>query len=135
LVVTGGNVNDCTVFPQVMDTIHVPRAGRGRPRTTPDHVIADKAYSSKSIRAALRSRGITTTIPERADQQAGRRRRGSHGGRPPAFNPAAYRRRNVVERCIGRLKQWRGLATRYDKVAHHYQAALTLVSALLWINT
>jgi transposase len=55
------------------------------------------------------------TIPERTDQQAGRRRRGHRGGRPPAFDPNSYRRRNVVERCINRLTQWRGIATRYDK--------------------
>jgi transposase len=74
------------------------------------------------------------TIPERTDQQAGRRRRGHRGRRPPAFDPNTYRRRNVVERCINRLKQWRGIATRYDKLACHYQAAVTLVSTLLWIN-
>ncbi|MBA8953471.1 transposase [Actinomadura namibiensis] len=51
------------------------------------------------------------------------------------FDPAAYRRRNVVERCINRLKQWRGIATRYDKLAAHYQAAVTLVSTLLWITS
>jgi transposase len=62
-------------------------------------------------------------------------RRGSRGGCPPAFDRVAYKRRNVVERCIGRLKRWRGLSTRYDKLACHYQAAITLVSALLWINT
>ncbi|WP_425544525.1 IS5 family transposase, partial [Actinomadura kijaniata] len=114
LVVTAGNVNDCAVFDQVMTGIQVPRPGPGRPRTRPDHVIADKAYSSRAIRAHLRNRRIRATIPERADQQAGRRRRGSRGGRPPVFDPAAYRRRNVVERCINRLKQWRGIATRYD---------------------
>ena len=52
------------------------------------------------------------TIPERTDQQAGRRRRGHRGGRPPAFDPNTYRRRGVVERCINRLKQWRGIVTR-----------------------
>uniref|UniRef100_UPI00047BDFE4 IS5/IS1182 family transposase n=2 Tax=Actinomadura oligospora TaxID=111804 RepID=UPI00047BDFE4 len=95
----------------------------------------DKAYSSRAIRRHLRGRGIAATIPERADQQAGRARQGTRGGRPPTFDPALYRRRNVVERCIGRLKQWRGIATRYDKLARNYQAALTLVSTLLWINT
>ena len=113
LVVTAGNVNDCTVFPQLMNTLRVPRPGVGRPRTRPERVIADKAYSSCAIRTHLRGRG---------------------GGRPPAFDPAAYRRRNVIERCINRLKQWRGIATRYDKLAHHYQANITPVSALLWIN-
>ncbi|MEV4258162.1 transposase, partial [Spirillospora sp. NPDC049652] len=64
-----------------------------------------------------------------------RARRGSRGGRPPVFNTDLYKRRNVVERCIGRLKQWRGIATRFDKLARHYRAAIVLVTALLWINT
>jgi transposase len=117
-----------------MNAITVPRAGAGRPRTRPDRLIADKAYSSRAIRAFLRSRKIKTTIPERVDQQAGRRRRRSHGGRPPLFDPATYRLRNVVERCFNRLKQWRGIATRYDKLARNYQAAVVLVSTLLWLH-
>jgi transposase len=134
-VLTPGNVNDCTAFPQVLAAIGVPRPGSGRPRCRPDRVIADKAYSSAAIRRTLRRRGIGATIPERADQQAGRARRGSRGGRPPVFDPVLYKRRNVVERCIGRLKQWRGIATRFDKLARHYRAAIVLVTALLWINT
>ncbi|MFF7587224.1 transposase, partial [Kitasatospora purpeofusca] len=59
--------------------------------------------------------------------------RGSRGGRPPAFDRQTYRLRNVVERCFGRLKQWRGLATRYDKTRESYQAAVTIASILLWI--
>ena len=66
----GGNTNDCTQFTAVMDAIRVPRIGPGRPRIRPDHVLGDKGYSSKVIRAWLRRRGITHTIPERADQAA-----------------------------------------------------------------
>jgi transposase len=116
-----------------MAKIHIPRLGPGRARTTPDHVIADKGYSSRKIRAYLRRRGIRHTIPERRDQAAGRRRRGRAGGRPPGFDRAVYRLRNVVERCFNRLKQWRGLATRYDKTRESYQAAVTIASILLWI--
>lgn len=47
------------------------------------------------------------------------------------FDPGIYRLRNVIERCFNRLKQWRGIATRYDKLTRHYRAAITLVSALL----
>ncbi|MFC9970983.1 transposase, partial [Spirillospora sp. NPDC127200] len=54
---------------------------------------------------------------------------------PPVLDPDLYKRRNVVERCIGRLKQWRGIATRFDKLARNYRAAIVLVTALLWINT
>ncbi|NYD44559.1 transposase [Actinomadura luteofluorescens] len=135
IVVTAGNVNDCTAFPDVLAGIWVPRPARGRPRCRPDRVIADKAYSSAAIRRTLRKRGIAVTIPERVDQRAGRVRRGPRGGRPPRFDPALYKGRNVVERCIGRLKQWRGIATRFDKLARNYRAAVVLVTALLWINT
>ncbi|WP_437013228.1 IS5 family transposase [Streptomyces sp. enrichment culture] len=132
-VLSGGNANDCTRFEQVMGSISVPRIGPGRPRTRPDHVVADKGYSSRKIRAYLRRRGIPHTIPERVDQALGRLNRGTRGGRPPGFNRSVYRRRNVVERCFNRLKQWRGLATRYDKTRESYQAAVTIASILLWI--
>ncbi|MDX3372396.1 IS5 family transposase [Streptomyces sp. ME02-6987-2C] len=132
-VLTGGNVNDCTRFTEVMETIRVPRLGSGRPRTRPVHVLGHKGYSSRAIRTWLRRRGITHTIPERADQVRNRARRGSRGGRPPAFGRELYKRRNVVERCFNRLKQWRGVATRYDKTAESYQAAVTLASLLMWV--
>jgi len=132
-VVTAGNINDCTRFTQVMNAIRVPRIGRGRPRTRPDRLLGDKGYSSKAIRAWLRRRGIACTIPERADQIRNRRRRGRGGGRPPAFDKQLYKRRNVVERCFNRFKQWRGIATRFDKTATSYQAAVTLASLLMWL--
>jgi transposase len=115
-----------------MKEIRVPRVGPGRPRVRPAHVLGDKGYSSRAIRTWLRRRGISHTIPERADQVRNRLRRGSRGGRPPVFDKQLYKRRNVVERCFNRLKQWRGIATRYDKTAESYQAAVTLASLLMW---
>jgi transposase len=132
LLVTAGQAGDAPQFPAVMDAIAVPRRGPGRPRQRPRWVLADKAYSSRAIRDWLRRRGIAATIPQPADQQAHRRRRGSKGGRPPAFDKQTYRQRNVAERCINRLKQWRGLAMRTDKLAVHNQAALTFAGILLW---
>lgn len=67
---TGGNTNDCTRLTAVMEAIRVPRIGSGRPRVRPDHVLGDKGYSSKVIRAWLRRRGIPHTIPERADHRS-----------------------------------------------------------------
>lgn len=131
-MLTGGNTNDCTQFTTVMEAIRVPRLGPGRPRVRPAHVLGDKGYSSRAIRTWLRRRGIGHTIPERADQIRNRLRRGSRGGRPPAFDKQLYKQRNVVERCFNRLKQWRGIATRYDKTAESYQAAVTLASLLMW---
>lgn len=133
MVLTAGNVNDCTMFTQVLTGIRMPRPGRGRPWTRPRRVLADKGYSSRAIRDYLRQRGITATIPERADQQANRRRRGRVGGRPPTFDPVAYRRRNVVERCFNRLKQYRAIATRYDKTALSYQGMIDLATLLMWL--
>lgn len=89
-------------------------------------VLADKAYSSRAIRTHLRRRGIRAVIPQPADQAAHRERRGSRGGRPPALDRDAYKQRNTVERCINKLKQWRGLASRYDKTATIYLAGLHL---------
>ncbi|WP_413229159.1 transposase [Actinomadura citrea] len=82
VVLTPGNVNDCTVFKAVLESVRVPRAGAGRPRQRPDTVIADKAYSSREVRQDLRCRGIRAVIPERTGQRANRQRRGRAGGRP-----------------------------------------------------
>lgn len=85
-------------------------------------------------RAELRRRGIRTVIPEKSDQIAGRKRRGVRGGGPPGFDADAYRGRNVVERSFALAKQWRGLATRYDKLAITYRAAVTISAILTWLH-
>jgi transposase len=96
-VVTAGQGGDSPQFAAVLGAIRVPRLGPGRPRTRPDRVLADKAYSSKANRALLRCRGIRAIIPEKDDQAAYRRRRGRKGGRPPAFDAATYKLRHAVE--------------------------------------
>ena len=131
LWLTGGNTNDTTELEAVLDRIRVPRP-IGRPRTTPDRLIADKGYSSRVNRQLLAGRGIKVTIPERDDQKGHRLRRGPSGGRPYAFDAEIYRGRNVVERCFSWLKHWRAIATRYDKKATNYLGALTVASLLLW---
>ncbi len=134
IVLTPGNANDAATFGQVLDAIRIPRPGAGRPRTTPDRVRGDKAYSSKAIRHLLRRRGIAATIPERRDQEANRRRRGALGGRPPTVHKETYRARNMVERCFARLKQFRAIATRFDKPADRYRAGVVLASLILWLR-
>ncbi len=114
-----------------MTHLRVPRP-IGRPRTTPEVVLADKAYSSRAIRTHLRRRGIRTVIPQPSDQIANRKKRGRSGGRPPAFDRETYKLRNTVERCINKLKQWRGLATRYDKTATIYLAGLHIAAIFIW---
>lgn len=130
--VTAGQAGDAPAFETVMASIRVPRSGPGRPRTRPGVVLVDRAYSSRAIRNYLRRRGIRAVIPQPSDQVGHRLRRGRDGGRPPAFNAEAYKQRNAVERCINRLKQWRGLAMRTDKLAIAYQAALHLAAILIW---
>ena len=120
------------VFEHLMAHLRVKRPGSGRARTRPDRVRADKAYSSRAIRTELRRRGITTVIPEPSDQIAHRKRRGPRGGRPPAFDAADYKWRNVIERGFNSVKQWRGLATRYDKLAITYRAAVVLRAITIW---
>jgi transposase len=132
LVLTAGNAADTSLFTTVVGGIRVNDGRPGHPRTRPDQVLADKAYTSAANRRFLTERGIKVTIPEREDQKAGRARRGSAGGRPRIFDAEAYKGRNVVERCFNRLKQWRGIATRHDKTARSYLAGLTLAAALLW---
>ncbi|MEU1436444.1 IS5 family transposase [Streptomyces sp. NPDC005786] len=130
--VTAGQAGDAPAFDAVMAKIRVPRCGLGRPRTRPAIVLADRAYSSRAIRAHLRRRGIRSVIPQPADQVGHRLRRGRTGGRPPGFDAETYKERNTVERCIARLKQWRGLAMRTDKLAITYEAALHLAAILIW---
>lgn len=85
-----------------------------------------------AIRAHLRGRGIEAVIPEPDDQKGHRVRRGSRGGRPVGLNAQSYRGRNVVERRFCDLKQWRGIATRFDKHAIAYRAAVSLNAVIVW---
>ena len=135
LVLTGGNAADTSFFETVLDTVTVCGGGPGRPRTRPDRVLADKAYTAKTNRDYLTARGIKVTIPEREDQKKHRARRGSAGGRPRAFDAEAYKGRNVVERAFNKLKNWRGIATRYDKTARSYLGGVTLAATLIWTKS
>ncbi|GAA0265311.1 hypothetical protein GCM10009539_59760 [Cryptosporangium japonicum] len=99
VLLTPGQAGDNPQLLPLLDGIRVARIGAGRPPTRPDGVIADKAYSHDSTRAALRSRRIRCTGPERADQTAHRAAQGRAGGRPPAFDRHIYKRRNFVEHC------------------------------------
>ena len=117
-----------------MAGVRIRRRGRGRPRTRPAHVLGDKAYSSRAIRSYLRRRRIRATIPEPADQQATRLRRGSRGGRPPKFDPDSYKQRNVVERAINKLKGFRAVATRYDKRDYIFRGTIEVASIRIWLR-
>lgn len=102
-----------------MATVRIPSDAGGRPRSRPEAIAGDKGYSYGRIRFWLRRHGIRAVIPQREDQLGGR-------GRPPSFDPKEYRRRNAVERCVGWLKEWRGVATRHEKLAETFLAAVHL---------
>lgn len=133
-VLTPGQAGDSPQFRAVLERIRI-RLPIGRPRTRPDAVAADKAYSSRDNRAYLRRRGIKAVIPEKVDQAANRKKRGSRGGRPLRHDPDLYKERNTVERCINRIKEWRGLAFRFDKTSDSYLAGLHLRGAVLWVRS
>ncbi|WP_329393071.1 IS5 family transposase [Streptomyces albidoflavus] len=134
LLLTPGQWGDAPQMIEVLDRIRVPRPLGGRPRTRPDHVSGDKAYSSRRNHSYLRRRDIRHTIPEPKDQRANRRRRGSAGGRPTGFDRDHYRRRNEVERTINRLKNSRAVATRYDKRAYVFHGTVTAAAIRLWLR-
>jgi putative transposase len=127
LIVGPGQAGDNPQLVPLLDDFHGTRAGR---RRRPIHLLADKAYSHPSTRTQLRARRIPHTIPERSDQQARRKAKGSHGGRPPKFDQERYAQRNTIERGFGRLKQWRGIATRYDKYALTFLGGVLLAATL-----
>ena len=121
-VLTPGQRHEASVFEELMTQGEVRRSGRGRPRIKPHRVCGDKGYSSRRIRACLRRRGIRYTIPRKTNER-----------RTGPFNRALYRQRNLVERTINRLKQFRRIATRYEKKAENYLAMLQIGALLLWL--
>ena len=129
MCLTGGQAGD---NPQLMPLLD---AYRRRRRYRRARLLADKAYSHPSTRNELRRRRIPHTIPERSDQIARRKAKGRAGGRPPAFDAETYKNRNTVERGYLRLKQWRGIATRYDKHARTFLGGVLLAGTILHVKT
>jgi transposase len=122
LLLTPGQQNEATVFEQLMEQGAVRRPGRGRPKQRPGRVVGDKGYSSRKIRRYARRRGIRITIPRRKTEC-----------RTGPFDKAIYRTRNQIERLINRLKQFRRLATRYEKRAENHRAMWIIAATLLWL--
>jgi transposase len=112
--VSAGQRHDSVFAEPVLQATRIRRAN-GRLRARPRCVAGDKGYSYGRIRRYLRRRGIRAVIPTRKDQPRQRH-----------FDKATYRRRNVVERCVGWLKESRAVATRFDKLAVNYLATVKL---------
>ena len=100
----------------------VKRVGRGRPRRRPRALIGDRGYTGRPARGYLRRHGITAIIPQRRTERT-----------PRLMDRGLYRARNVVERLVGRLKECRRVATRYDKTAASYLAFVHLAAICLWL--
>jgi transposase len=122
IVLTPGERHETTAFERLMDLGAVKRVGPGRPKLRPRRIVGDKGYSSGKIRAYLRQRGVRYTIPRRTNER-----------RTGPFDRVLYRERNRVERLINRCKQFRRLATRYEKRAENYHGMWILAAILLWL--
>ncbi len=133
-ITSAGQRGDSLAFGPLMSQLAIARPGGGWPRTRPGRILGDKAYSSAAIRAHLRRRGIKATIPEPSDQIRRRQQRGRTGGRPPAFDPIAYRDRNTVERAISQLRQHRAVATRYDKRDFVWRGTIDVATIKIWLR-
>jgi transposase len=121
-ILTPGQQHEATVALDLLNRGQVKRVGPGRPRSRPKRLVGDKGYSSRRFRQALRQRGIRITIPHRSNEH-----------RSGPFDREAYRLRNRVERFFNRLKQFRRIATRYEKRAENYEAMIVLAAIVLWL--
>jgi transposase len=110
--VTGGQVHDSQVVEEILNTPRSPLA-----------VTADKAYDSEKVRQQIKDDGALPVIPNRCTATK------------KAYCPKRlYRRRHKIENFFCRIKDWRRIATRYDKLARNFLAATTLIGALYWIK-
>jgi transposase len=119
VISTPGQRHEAVVFPQLMAGGAVKRSGRGRPKRRPHRIVGDKGYSSRKIRQYARQHGIRLTIPRRQNER-----------RTGPFNRLLYRQRNKIERLVNRYKQFRRLATRYEKRATNYLAMWFIAATL-----
>lgn len=122
-MLTPGQRHEATVFERLLEQGAVRRPGRGRPRVRPKRVAGDKGYTGRRQRAYCRRRGIRHTIARlRTERRTG------------PFDRAVYRLRHRVENLIARCKQFRSLATRYDKRAESYRALWVIAFTILRIK-
>jgi transposase len=121
-LLTPGQASDINCAEALMETGAILRK-TGQLRHYPKRVVADKGYTDRVFRKYLSQKNIRYTIPHRINEH--------HKG---TFNKQIYRKRNIVERLINRLKQFRRIATRYEKRAANFSAMITLASIFLFSN-
>lgn len=133
VVLSNGEASDPQYMEPVLDEVRVKKPGPGRPRKRPPVLRVDRAYGQRKFRQQLRARKIRCVSPEREDTRTARLKRGKAGGRPTKFDAELYKQRNGVERGINRMKDFRALATRYEKRGHQFLAVVHVVCIVLWL--
>jgi transposase len=113
VVLTGGEVSDVKGYGPVME----------EPGPEPKVMLADKGYDTDAIQADLERRGVAAVIPPKRNRKV-----------QPIIDGHLYALRNLVERCISKLKHSRRLATRFDKTADSYLGSVLVASARLWVR-
>lgn len=113
-MLSAGNINDMTMAASLLEQ------ARGRF----DRLIADRGYDTNAIRSAIAGQGAEVVIPSTTSRRA-----------PIPYDRDAYKARNLVERLWCRLKDWRRIATRYDKLARNFLAAALIAATIIyWCN-
>lgn len=125
-MLTSGNRNECPTFGPLIDTTRQQTPRHRLPR----ELLADRGYSSDRIRDWLRRRRIKAVIPMRKNEHLTDGRRDREG----PFDGKAYRARNAIERCVGRLKECRRVCTRYEKLAVNFAAMVTLAMISIYLR-
>jgi transposase len=110
LLLSPGNTNDIALAPSLIASVGPIK-----------RLIADKAYDANSLRQLLAQQGAKAVIPSTASRN-----------QPIPYNKTIYRQRNVIERMFARLKDFRRVATRYDKLARNFLAGTVIVATLVW---
>jgi transposase len=110
-ILTGGQVHDVTQAQVLIEEMQ------------PDAVLADKAYDADELLHCIESKNAKAVIPPKANRKEQR-----------AFDRHQYRNRNVIERFFARLKQFRRVATRYDKLASRFASFVELAASMLWLK-
>ncbi len=110
-ILTGGQVHDVTQAQALLEPIQ------------PEAVVADKAFDADALLDCIKRKNAKAVIPPKANRKEQR-----------SFDRDQYRNRNVVERFFARLKQFRRIATRYDKLASRFASFVALAAAILWLS-